>query len=453
MEPVRKDRTWLLAAVVFALVVVVGQVAVGLRATRTASITGDEPFYLLTTQSLLSDGDLDLRDEYADRSEMERFWDGSIPLWKQMEPTADGRLLSPHDPGLSVLVLPAYAVGGGEAAQRFLVLLWAGAMALTAMAAARLGAPVAAAGVATAGVGAGLPGAVYASEIYPEGPAAFCIAAVLLLLTSDRARPLVLSAALVALAWLGVKYVPFGVALAVVWAWRWRREPNSLAVAAVVALVAGGHYLWWHQQTFDGLTPYSTNVVYAGEATTRIVEEHLSIEDRSYRLYGLFIDARFGLFRWLPLAVLALWGVTRRTLTHVATVVIAVLMGTFVSITMMGWWFPGRMLVAALPALAILVALGIPRLPKTAAVLAAWSLAITVGLLVSRPLIAIDPWTMGIPLPPAVLFPDFRTFSPREVVLSLAWLFTIALSYGWSAARRRSGRVVLGSDSTGGTRP
>jgi hypothetical protein len=41
---------------------------------------------------------------------------------------------------------------------------------------------------------------------------------------------------------------------------------------------------------------------------------------------------------------------------HVAVLAIAVLLGTFVSITMMGYWFPGRMLVAAFPGLVVLVA-------------------------------------------------------------------------------------------------
>jgi hypothetical protein len=438
---------------VFVVVFLVGQLAVGLRATTTASITGDEPFYLLTTQSLLSDGNLDLRDEYSDRSEMDRFWDGLVPLWKQMEPTPDGRLLSPHDPGLSILLLPAYAVGGGEGSQRFLVAVWAAAMAIAAVAASRLGAPRPAAGVAAIAVGAGLPGAVYASEVYPEGPAALCIAVVLLLLTSERARPLVLSGTLVALAWLGVKYIPFAVLLAAVWGWRWRREPQALLAVSVVGLVAGAHYLWWHQHTFDGLTPYSTNVVYAGEVTTKIVQEHLSIEDRSYRLYGLFLDARFGLLRWLPLMAIALWGITKKTATHLATLAIAVLMGTFVSITMMGWWFPGRMLVAALPALAVLIAVGIPRLPKTSAALALYSLAITAGLIASRPRIAVEPWIMGVPLPPHWLFPDFREFGVPEIAASAAWVLALVGARWRSAAPSTSERVVLGSGRRGGAQP
>ena len=88
----------------------------------------------------------------------------------------DGRLLSPHDPGLSVLTLPAYHFGG---------------------LAAVLGAVV---------VGMGAPGVVYASQVY-QGPAALCVAVALLVDTGDRPRPLVLAAALLALACLGVKDV------------------------------------------------------------------------------------------------------------------------------------------------------------------------------------------------------------------------------------------------------
>ncbi|MGQ0520634.1 MAG: hypothetical protein ACT4PX_05720, partial [Actinomycetota bacterium] len=136
----------------------------GMRAADTGSVTGDEPFYLLTTQSLASDGDLDLRDEYAGGEERE-FWDGRNRLWRQMEPAADGRLLSPHDPGLSLLVLPAYAVGGLRGVQRFLVVLWAAAMACAAVLARRAGAPAWAALLGGVVVGAGAPGVVYASQV------------------------------------------------------------------------------------------------------------------------------------------------------------------------------------------------------------------------------------------------------------------------------------------------
>lgn len=420
----------------FLLVLVPGQLAVGMRASTTATVTGDEPFYLLSAQSLVSDGDLDLRDEYRHAgTEMARFWDGTKPLWRQMEPAPDGRLLSPHDPGLSLLVLPAYAVGGLDGVRRFLVVVWAAAMGFAALLAGRFGAPPWVAGLAACGVGAGVPGLVYASQVYPEGPAALCLAIGLLCALEPGSRPgrprtVGVLAAVVALEWLGVKYLPYALLVLGLWAWPQRRTWRRLVVPAAVLSVAGAHFVWWHVHTFGGLTPYATNIVYAGEGTATILNQHLSIPDRTYRLYGLFLDARFGLLRWLPLAAVALLGIRRRTWPAWTTVAIAVLLGTFVSITMMGYWFPGRMLVAAFPALVVLVAKGTERVPRTAVALATWSWAIAAAVAVAARTrairLAVDPWTVGFPLAPASLFPDFRNFTMKEVALSAAWGLAVA---------------------------
>ncbi|HSH59833.1 MAG TPA: hypothetical protein VK988_09385, partial [Acidimicrobiales bacterium] len=178
--------------------------------------------------------------------------------------------------------------------------------------------------------------------------------------------------------------------------------------------------------------PYSTNVVWAGEATGTILDRHLTLGGRTYRLYGLFIDARFGLVRWLPAAVLAVWGLRRRTALHGAVLGAAVLLGTFVWITMMGWWFPGRPLIVALPALAVLIALGASRLPRVAVVLTAWSLAIAATVVwathTGRVYTAVNPFDLGLPLPPRAALPDFRTFKAGEVLASLAWGTTLAVS-------------------------
>ena len=56
------------AAALFLLLCVAYSFSIDIRATRGASITGDEPFYLLTTQSLLADGDFDLTNQYETRS-------------------------------------------------------------------------------------------------------------------------------------------------------------------------------------------------------------------------------------------------------------------------------------------------------------------------------------------------------------------------------------------------
>ena len=51
----------LAAVALFILLSLAYGFSVDIRASRGASITGDEPFYLLTTQSLLADGDLGIR--------------------------------------------------------------------------------------------------------------------------------------------------------------------------------------------------------------------------------------------------------------------------------------------------------------------------------------------------------------------------------------------------------
>ena len=102
-----KEKELLLsAAALFLLLCVAYSFSVDIRSTRGASISGDEPFYLLTTQSLLADGDFDLRNQYETRS-YESFFDHPDGLWQQSVPKPDdGQLLSPHNPGLSILVIP-----------------------------------------------------------------------------------------------------------------------------------------------------------------------------------------------------------------------------------------------------------------------------------------------------------------------------------------------------------
>ena len=148
--------------------------SLGIRATNGASITGDEPFYLLTTQSLLEDGDLDLRNQYDARS-YEAFFDHPGGLWKQSRPARDGRLLSPHNPGLSAFVVPGFALGGLAGAQAQLMLMAAATMALAFVLAARLTGRRGVSWLAALGVGLSAVAFVHSTEIYPEIPAALAL--------------------------------------------------------------------------------------------------------------------------------------------------------------------------------------------------------------------------------------------------------------------------------------
>src|SRR5690606_34331834 len=145
--------------------------SVDLRATRGASITGDEPFYLMTTKSLIDDGNLDLKAQYARQSYRE-FFDHPDGLWRQSVATSDGLLLSPHEPGLSVLVIPGFLIDSTRGAQFQLMLLSALTFALAYVFVAReTGLPLLS-WLVTAAVGLSATAFVYSTEIYPEMPAA-----------------------------------------------------------------------------------------------------------------------------------------------------------------------------------------------------------------------------------------------------------------------------------------
>jgi hypothetical protein len=72
--------------------------------------TGDEPHYLLAVESILRDGDLDIRNNHT-LDQYRYFHPGQITHAHALVGT-DGRWLSKHSPGLPVVAAPFYALGG-----------------------------------------------------------------------------------------------------------------------------------------------------------------------------------------------------------------------------------------------------------------------------------------------------------------------------------------------------
>ena len=178
------------ALALFVLLVLVYCTSIDIRASRGASITGDEPFYLITTQSLLQDGDLDLRNQYATRS-YESFFDDRDGLWRQSVPLADGRVLSSHNVGLSLLLLPGFAIDGLVGVQVQLVLIAALTWALAYVLALRLsGARPWLVWLATLAVALSATAYIYSSEVYHEIPAGLALVGALLVATGrERLSP------------------------------------------------------------------------------------------------------------------------------------------------------------------------------------------------------------------------------------------------------------------------
>jgi hypothetical protein len=350
----------------------------------------------------------------------------------------DGRLLSPHQPGLSVLLLPGFALGGLEGAQLELLLVAALTFALTFVFAAKQTGRKWLSWSAVAVTGATAPAFVYATEVYPEMPAALCVIVALLALQlrPGLARALALAAILSALAWLGMKYVPLGLVIAGFYVWQAGRD-ERIAFASLGALSAVA-YGWWHLSTFGALTPYNGNLVYDGASTASVIDSHISFSNRIYRIWGLFIDRRFGIGRWAPvlLCVLPALPLVRRVLPAgnlvVALIVTQLVVAAFVSVTMMGWWFPGRMLIAVFPLFAVVLAVVAARLTvpwrAAAGAAAAYSLLVTFLLFRSADrgavTLAVNPFDINDAAFtwPGRLFPLYTWWTVETNILNAAWL-------------------------------
>ena len=119
-----------------------------------------------------------------------------------------------------------------------------------------------------------------------------------LLIAVRRTRPgwrdaLCIAAALTAMCWLGTKYAALALPVAAFFLLRADR-PGQLALLAVGS-VSAVLFLWFHLHVFGSLTPYGVNVVYSEWNTAQIFGGHLGFSDRYYRLWGLFVDRRFGI--------------------------------------------------------------------------------------------------------------------------------------------------------------
>jgi uncharacterized membrane protein YbhN (UPF0104 family) len=444
------------------------QLGVPLRASYGARVNVDEPFYLLTTASLLADGDLDLANDYA-LQRYRQFFDHAEELWYQSGPTTDGRVLSPHNLGLSVLILPAYAWSGLDGVKTFLGAIGGATIAISSLLAYRATGRAGPSLLAGALVGASAPLFVYATQIYPEVPAAFLVTAAAWLLLGSRPgwiAAVSLALGLSGLAWLGSKYAPVGGALGLLALVRLR--PGAVALFSGLVIAGVLHYSWFHLVTYGDLTPYAVNLTFAGTSTPELVALHFELWNRLYRLIGLWIDGEFGLARWAPALLLALpavvpllgrrgpvrwvWG-----LLFVTQFLIAV----FLSITMRGWWFPGRMVIAVLPLLAVPIAVtlatvGCRLLPAAvAAALAIYSVLVTGALVVAasagQVALAVDPFLLPWPFfqSLAPLFPVYSVYTPTTWLLTAVWVlaFSLLLAAPYLARRRPIARI-RGSQQT-----
>jgi hypothetical protein len=359
----------------------------------------DEAHVLLVAESITSDGDIDLRDEYATHAWTR--WHGA-----PMRPSAsltNGRLVEPPGVGFGLLVAPAYALGGPVLVELFVAALIAlGFVAAAALARVLAPEPWATRAALVGGLSPAVVGA--STTIGPElvGGALLAVAAALALRVRvwPRLAPTFGAALLVAaLPWLALKLVaPAAVVALSLWWWLRRRNRGISGFTALeVVLVSGVVYITVNDRLFGGLTPYAAN----GDANPL---GHASILDRVTRLAGVFVDPWSGVLLWAPfgaLALVAVWLLVRSYRERLSLVAFdqvdvessalllvlicaaVLLVAVVASPSLGGPWYAARDCLPALPVGAALCAWGYRHFPRTGNALAVVTLAGTVALLVA----------------------------------------------------------------------
>jgi len=428
-------------------------VALPARATVGARTTADEPQYLLSALSLWEDRSLTIGDELADQRYRD-FHEVTLPV--QTEARSDGREVSPHDPLLPVLLAAPVGVAGWAGAKAALAVM-AGALAalLVWTCHRRFAVPLGVAAGVVLAFGVTAPLTAYATQIYPELPAALAVTVAIATLSGRRsARDLVVAGlAVVALPWLGVKYAPVAAALAAVAVWYVARDGRRRTALGLVGglAAAGVGYLVAHRLVYGGWTVYAAGDHFVGGELSVMGHDPDRI-GRTRRLTGLLLDRGFGLAAWMPaylLAVPALAVFLRRRPPGWALVVLPPAAGwataTWVALTMHGWWWPGRQLVVVAPCLVLAVAWWAARVRAARWLVAAgaafgvvaWGWLV-VEVLDRRRTLIVDFEGTRNPLYRAwhAVLPDYRSPGPDDWALQAVWLAVLGAAV-MVALRRR----------------
>jgi metallo-beta-lactamase class B len=328
--------------------------ALGLRLPGAAGPQGDEPHYLLMARSLVSDGDVDLGNDFAQRA-YAPFYAGVLEAHTSPR-SPKGHLYTVHTPGLAALLAPGYAAAGYLGARIIMALIAAWASVLTYRLVADVIGDRGPAMAIWLGLVITAPFALYAVSIYPEMPAALATAVFLLTSRKDPTPGAIAASAIAAaiLPWIHPKFLPLafvGLGLTVVRhgprAWRW--------AAVVAAFVSLAGLLWFFRSTY-GVASLS-----AAYGTGYAADVSLLRAPRG--LLGFALDRQHGLMFLSPFWLLAAPGAALLARHRPGDALRAGLLAgstLVVGASFSMWWGgacpPGRFVVPALPALAVFVA-------------------------------------------------------------------------------------------------
>ncbi len=343
------------------------------------SVSGDEPHYLMIAESLVTDHDLDVANNYA-HNDGRLFGHDHLAMGLHAVPSRTGRVLPIHDVGLAVALVPVYAVARAVAQypsegllKRFrmdrglftyslisLFLIAVTAAGFTLLASGLMGRdhPWRVTALVLA-IGISPPIVSHAFLVFPELAALFVTCVVVWFSlkppgVGDRPMLLGLLLMLGVLPWTHHKYLLYVPGLLFVIAWtRW----TLIRTLRLVTIAAGALLFVGPQLALQAWT-WRAWGTFGGALTTQGVP--FSLESLQRGLVGLWIDRQSGLLAYAPLywIVPACWWLTwKRTWAYMVPFLLLYLPAAAFVI---GWWAgfapAARYLVPSMPLLLVPVA-------------------------------------------------------------------------------------------------
>lgn len=324
---------------------------------------GDEPHYLIITQSLLRDGDLRIENNHR-RGDYREYFAGDLSKPDYRRSGRNGEIYSIHAPGLPVLMAPAFALAGYRGVVVFLILCASVGSALAWHFAWLVTKRRAAAWFGWAAVTCSTSAIFHSFAVYPDGPGGLlALTGVWALLRSEeeaatgneRVTPWLLhGTALAALPWVHTRFALIAGSLGALVLLRLGTNRNAagkavafLAVPAVSALCWVGFFIAIYG-TPDPSAPYANE-----EGSAAFIPGGVA---------GLLFDQRFGLLAYAPVLVYAFAGlgtmVRNSARRRLGLELLFVLVPYLLAVTHFAMWWggtsaPARFFVPMLPMLAI----------------------------------------------------------------------------------------------------
>jgi hypothetical protein len=324
---------------------------------------GDEPHYLIITQSLLEDGDLKIENNHR-AGDYRAYFAGDLSKPDYRRRGRNGEIYSIHAPGLPVIVAPAFALGGYYGVVVFLVLLASAGSALAWHLAWLVTRSRGAAWFGWAAVTFSTSAIFHSFTVYPDGPGGVIVLTGIWALLraeqdtrngDERMAPwLWHGAALALLPWIHTRFALLAGSLGALVLLRLstNRNPAGKAVAflsipAVSALCWVGFFVAVYG-TPDPSVPYANE-----EGSAAFIPGGLA---------GLFFDQRFGLLAYAPVLICAFagvgWMAADRARRRLGLELLFVLVPYLLAVTHFAMWWggtsaPARFFVPMLPMLAI----------------------------------------------------------------------------------------------------